>query len=78
MEKIYIVFYSNGEEYEDYQEFTCSHYFLKEEDALQRIEELKNNDEFMEDLCFNYEEKAQVEIDEMFWVEEFSPYQKEK
>lgn len=78
MEKIYIVFYSNGEEYEDYQEFTCPCYFLKEEDALQKIKALKNDNDFMEDLCYNYEERTQAEIDDMFWVDEFLPYQKEK
>ena len=44
MKRIYLVQYNNGEEYpEDYEEFTFKYCYSSEEQALQAIEELKQD-----------------------------------
>lgn len=79
MEKVYIIFYNNGEEYpEEYEEFTYPYYFLTREDALQKIEELKNNNDFINDLCRSYEEKSEEEKDMMFMISLLKLYKEEK
>ena len=79
MEKVYIIFYNNGEEYpEEYEEFIYPYYFLTREDALQKIEELKNNNNFMKNICRNYEEKSEEEKDMMFMMSLLKLYKKEK
>lgn len=51
MKKIYLVQYNNGEEYpEDYEEFTFKYCYSSEEQALQAIEELKQDQEFLENI----------------------------
>lgn len=51
MKKIYLVQYNNGEEYpEDYEEFTFKYCYSSEEQALQAIEELKQDQEFLKNI----------------------------
>ena len=51
MKKIYLVQYNNGEEYpEDYEEFTFKYCYSSKEQALQAIEELKQDQEFLENI----------------------------
>lgn len=51
MKTIYLVQYNNGEEYpEDYEEFTFKYCYSSEEQALQAIEELKQDQEFLENI----------------------------
>lgn len=51
MKKIYLVQYDNGEEYpEDYAEFTFKYCYSSEEQALQAIEELKQDQEFLKNV----------------------------
>ena len=51
MKKIYLVQYNNGEEYpEDYEEFTFKYCYSSKEQALQAIEELKQDQEFLENV----------------------------
>lgn len=50
MKKIYLVQYDNGEKYpEDYEEFTFKYSYSSKEQALQAIEELKQDQEFLKD-----------------------------
>lgn len=64
MKKIYLVQYNNGEEYpEDYEEFTFKYCYSSEEQALQAIEELKQDQEFLKDV------NDFVDTDDInFWV----------
>ena len=51
MKKIYLVQYDNGEKYpEDYEEFTFKYSYSSKEQALQAIEELKQDQEFLKDV----------------------------
>ena len=51
MKKIYLVQYNNGEEYpEDYEEFTFKYCYSSKEQALQAIEELKQDQEFLKNI----------------------------
>lgn len=51
MKKIYLVQYNNGEEYpEDYEEFTFKYCYSSKAQALQAIEELKQDQEFLENV----------------------------
>lgn len=51
MKKIYLVQYNNGEEYpEEYEEFTFKYCYSSKEQALQTIEELKQDQEFLKDI----------------------------
>jgi len=51
MKKIYLVQYNNGEEYpEDYEEFTFKYCYSSKEQALQAIEELKQDQEFLKNV----------------------------
>ena len=51
MKKIYLVQYDNGEKYpEDYEEFTFKYCYSSKEQALQAIEELKQDQEFLKDV----------------------------
>lgn len=51
MKKIYLIQYDNGEEYpEDYEDFTFKYCYSSEEQALQAIKELKQDQEFLENI----------------------------
>jgi len=51
MKKIYLVQYDNGEEYpEDYEDFTFKYCYSSEEQALQAIDELKQDQDFLENI----------------------------
>lgn len=51
MKKIYLIQYDNGEEYpEDYEEFTFKYCYSSKEQALQAIEELKQDQDFLENI----------------------------
>lgn len=51
MKKIYLVQYNNGEEYpEEYEEFTFKYCYSSKGQALQAIEELKQDQEFLKDI----------------------------
>ena len=53
MKKIYLVQYDNGEEYpEDYEDFTFKYCYSSEEQALQAIDELKQDQDFLENICW--------------------------
>ena len=65
MKKIYLVKYNNGEEYpEEYEEFTFKYCYSSKEQALQAIEELKKDQDFLEDIN-DFVEPTEIE----FWVE---------
>ena len=65
MKKIYLVKYDNGEEYpEDYEVFTFKYCYSSEEQALQAIEELKKDQDFLEDIN-EFVEPTEIN----FWVE---------
>lgn len=50
MKKIYLVQYNNGGYSEDYEEFTLKYCYSSEEQALQAIEELKQDQKFLKDI----------------------------
>ena len=63
MKKIYLVKYNNGEEYEDYEEYTFKYCYSLKEQALQAIEELKKDQDFLESI--NPFDTTEIK----FWVE---------
>ena len=51
MKKIYLIQYDNGEEYpEDYEEFTFKYCYSSIMEALQEIERLKQDKDFLKDI----------------------------
>ena len=50
MKKIFLVKYNNGEEYEDYEEFTFNYCYSSKDKALQAIEELQKDQDFLESV----------------------------
>ena len=64
MKKIYLVKYDNGEEYEDYREFTFKYCYSSERQAYKAMQELKQDKDFLESINCDIPEK----ID--FWTEE--------
>lgn len=64
MKTIYLIKYDNGEEYEDYEEYTFKYCYTTKGQANQAIEELKQDSDFLESInSFNPEE-----VD--FWITE--------
>lgn len=64
MKEIYLVQYDNGEVYaEGYKEFTFKYCYSSKGQALQAIEELKQDQEFLKDV------NASVDTNDInFWV----------
>lgn len=64
MKTIYLIRYDNGQEYEDNQEFVYQYGYKTKERALEEIEKLTNNQEFLEDACaWNNIEDVKIWLD---------------
>lgn len=64
MKKIFLIKYDNGEDYaEDYEVYTFNYCYSSEEKALQVIEELKKDKNFLEKINDSVES---TDID--FWI----------
>jgi len=64
MKKIFLIKYDNGEEFaEDYEVYTFNYCYSSEEKALQVIEELKKDKDFLEKINDSVESS---DID--FWI----------
>lgn len=50
MKKIYLVNYSNGEIFEDYEQYTFKYCYTSKEQANKAIEELKQDKDFLETI----------------------------
>jgi hypothetical protein len=64
MKTIYLVKYNNGEEFEDYEEFTFKYCYSSKRQANRAIEELKQDKDFLENVNCDYPERVD------FWIEE--------
>lgn len=66
MKKIYIVRYDNGADYELNEEFTFKYCYTTRQKALDAIEELKQDKNFLQEVaCFEEDYKLVA-----LWVEE--------
>ena len=66
MKKIFLIKYDNGEEYaEDYETYTFKYCYSSKEKALQAIEKLKKDKNFLEEIN-NFVEPTDINI----WVED--------
>lgn len=65
MKKIYLVQYNNGDEYPGYySEFTFKYCYSSKKQALQAIEELKQDQEFLENISEFIDDTTSIN----FWV----------
>ena len=64
MKIIYLVKYDNGEEYEDYEEFTFKYCYSSKRQAYKAIQELKQDKDFLESVNCCFPERVD------FWITE--------
>ena len=65
MKKIYLVQHDNGEAYsEEYEKFTFKYCYSSKEQALQAIEELKQNQEFLNNVNDDIDDTNDID----FWI----------
>ena len=64
MKKIYLVKYDNGEDYEDYDKYVFKYCYGTKEQANKAMEELKQDEDFLEDINSFHPERIN------FWISE--------